>query len=692
MTAYPARNPLFSLLTLSLIGTPVLADEGLYLSEQDFLTDIPEITAATRAPQKLTESPASISVIDSEMIAASGARNIPDLLRLVPGFQTAHVSANKFATTYHGVSDNFPRRLEVMVDGRSVYVPLLGAVDWTSLGLNLDDIARIEVIRGSNVPTQGANAFLGSINIITREPAAESGGYITLGKGSLDSRALTASHADSLASWSYRLSAGHEQNDDSNIYHDRLRRNYLSFSGSYTPSLTETLRFQAGIDRGMNHVGQADELDAPYVRRQHEAHYQYLRYQNLYSDTGTLQISAFHNYLNLETPLVGLPALTAMLTEELGYQPDEAFVRQFQALNKTRQDVEHGATHTYDAEIQLTERLNQVSLVSGLGYRLEQARSDVLLQAGEEQEERWRGFGNLNWAWHPKWQLNSGLMYEYSSEDTDAFSYRHALIHHPDQQSSIRLGYSLSERLPSLQERFSNNAIYAPPIPGLTDQVTLFDQLTSANSDLQPERNRTYEIGYYRNFPAHSAYVDMRMFREELDHMVDSYFTHADNELLGPGRTIIKDNRYSWTNQGAELRFKHQPIPEFWYLVNYAYTNTRHDRWVNNKKLNGSHVSFGEALTPEHTASLMLNWRPHPALNLSAMHYYMDKVNWLEGGIRDSYQRTDLRAAQSWQLDSRHQLEAALTVQNAFGPTYSEFYEYNLFDRRYWLQLSLRHH
>ncbi|MGB2129914.1 MAG: TonB-dependent receptor plug domain-containing protein, partial [Marinobacterium sp.] len=195
MTAYPARNPLFSLLTLSLIGTPVLADEGLYLSEQDFLTDIPEITAATRAPQKLTESPASISVIDSEMIAASGARNIPDLLRLVPGFQTAHVSANKFATTYHGVSDNFPRRLEVMVDGRSVYVPLLGAVDWTSLGLNLDDIARIEVIRGSNVPTQGANAFLGSINIITREPAAESGGYITLGKGSLDSRALTASHA-----------------------------------------------------------------------------------------------------------------------------------------------------------------------------------------------------------------------------------------------------------------------------------------------------------------------------------------------------------------------------------------------------------------------------------------------------------------------------------------------------------------
>lgn len=691
MTAYPVRNQLFSLLTLSLIGTPVLADEGLYLSEQDFLTDIPEITAATRAPQKLTESPASISVIDSEMIAASGARNIPDLLRLVPGFQTAHVSANKFATTYHGVSDNFPRRLEVMVDGRSVYVPMLGAVDWTSLGLNLDDIARIEVIRGSNVPTQGANAFMGSVNIITREPAAENGGYVTLGKGSLDSRTLTASHTDSLANWSYRLSAGHEQNDDTDIYHDRLRRNYLSFSGSYTPSLTETLRVQAGIDRGMSNVGQADELEDAYVRRQHESHYQYLRYQNLYSDTGTLQISVFHNYLNLETPLISQAVLSDMLGSEFGYQPDEEFVRQFQALNKTRLDVEHGETHTYDAEIQLTESLGQVSLVSGLGYRREQARSDTLFQSGAENEQRWRGFGNLNWTLLPKWQLNSGLMYEYSSENVDAFSYRHALIHHPSSQSSLRLGYSLSERLPSLQERLGNYALYAPPIPGLTNEIRLLDQMASANPDLQPERNRTYEIGYYRNLPVHSAYVDVRVFREEMDSMVDSYFVRADDELLGPGRTIIKDNRYSWTNQGAELRFKHQPIPEFWYLINYAYINTRHDTWVNNKKLNGSFVSFGEALTPEHTASLMLNWRPHPALNLSAMHYYMDSVNWLEGGIRDSYQRTDLRVAQSWQLDSRNQLEAALTVQNAFGPTYAEFYEHNLFDRRYWLQLSLRY-
>ncbi len=691
MKLHAAQSRLVPLLLM--ISVPVLANEETYLSEQDFFTDIPEITSATRLSQKLTDSPASISIIDRDMIIGSGARNIPDLLRLVPGFQTAHVSVNKFATTYHGVSDNFPRRLEVMVDGRSVYVPMLGTVDWTSLGLNMDDIARIEVVRGSNVPTQGANAFLGSINIITREPAAQSGGYVTLGGGSLDGRAATASYSDSLADWSYRISGGHEQNEHDDIYHDRLRRNFLSFSGSYTPSLTETLHFQAGVDRGMTHAGQADDPDYEYVRRKHESNYQYLRYQNLYSNTGTLQVSAFHNYLNLEIPLTSLSDLSAMLADELGYQPEDAFVRHFQALNRTRDDVEHGKTHTYDAEIQLTERLDQLSLVAGLGYRMEEAVSDVLFQAGEEREERWRGFANINWAWHPEWQLNSGVMYEHSSENADAFSYRHALIHHPSQQSSIRLGYSLSERLPSLQERFGNNAIYAPPIPGLTDQVTLFDQVTGSNPDLQPERNRTYEIGYYRNLARQSASLDVRIFREEMESMVDSYFTLAEaDSLLGPDRIIIKENQYSWTNEGAELSFKQQLTPEFWYLINYAYINTRNDPWVNNKKLNGSKVSFGDSLTAEHTASVMLNWRPKSDLNLSAMYYYMDTMNWLEGGIRDSYQRTDLRAAKSWKLDSQRDLEVALTVQNAFGPTYSEFYEYNLFDRRYWLQLSLRHH
>jgi len=240
---------LASLLTFSLFSPLLRADHGAYLDEQDFLVDIPEVTSATRLPQKLTETPASVSVIDRKTIIASGARTIPDLMRLVPGFQSFHAGANKFATTYHGASDDFPNRLEVMIDGRSVYLPLLATVDWTSLGISLEDIERIEVVRGSNVPTQGSNAFMGSINIITHEPAQLTGGHISVQGGSMDTRDLHLGYSDHLDQWSYHLSGGHEQNDGSDLYGDALKRDFLNFSASHTPSLTDTLWIQAGVDR-----------------------------------------------------------------------------------------------------------------------------------------------------------------------------------------------------------------------------------------------------------------------------------------------------------------------------------------------------------------------------------------------------------------------------------------------------------
>ncbi|MGD9861256.1 MAG: TonB-dependent receptor plug domain-containing protein, partial [Marinobacterium sp.] len=388
------RTPLYRLAPLLALGltSPALqADESLYLSEQDFLTDIPEITSATRLTQKLTEAPASISIIDRQTIVASGARNIPDLLRLVPGFQSYHVSANKFATTYHGASDDFPRRLEVMVDGRSVYLPLLATVDWTSLGINLQDIERIEVVRGSKVPTQGSNAFMGSINIITRSPALLSGGYVSATGGSMDTRNLQFGHADQLSSWNYRLSGGHEENDGSDLYGDALKRNYLSFSGSYTPTLTDTLWIQAGVDRGHTYVGGADKLE-PFSKRDHDANYQSIKYQHLYSDTGTVQLTAYHNYLDLEAPAMSFERVGDFIGTD-----NPAIVNGFIALNSPREDSEHGTAHSYDTELQLTDQIGSLELVGGLGYRYETAESDVLLQSGKVTEERWRLFSNLDW-------------------------------------------------------------------------------------------------------------------------------------------------------------------------------------------------------------------------------------------------------------------------------------------------------
>lgn len=691
-------TPLFRLaplLTLGLMSPVLLADHGAYLSEQDFLVDIPEVTSATRLSQKLTETPASVSIIDRKTIIASGARTIPDLMRLVPGFQSFHVSANKFATTYHGASDNFPRRLEVMIDGRSVYLPLLATVDWTSLGISLDDIERIEVVRGSNVPTQGSNAFMGSINIITHEPTRLDGGHISVQGGSMDTRDLHLGHSDHLDQWSYHLSGGHEENEGTDRYGDALERNFLRFSASYTPSLTDTFWVQTGMDRGHTYVGQSDQLSSVFHKRDHDANYQQLKYQRLYSDTGSIQLHAYHNYLDLETPAVGSERVEAFLFDALGTPPSAALVDEFIRLNTPHEDSEQGTTHTYDTELQVTDRLGALQLVGGLGYRHESAESETLLQSGEVTEDRWRLFSNLDWGFASRWSLSSGFMFEDSSEGSDALSYRHALIFHPDRASSLRLGYSRSERLPSLLERYGNYTLYAPEV--LFGSVQPYDRDTMANPDLDPERIKTWELGYYHAFADQRGYIDLRLFHEQLSNMIEVYYlpAHELAGLLEPShiqRVGTSMNSQSWKNRGAEIQLQRQLNSQLSLLLNYTYTNTRTAPWETNKDLAGELRIFRDAITPEHTASMMLSWSPTPTLNLSLMHYYMDSVHWLEGGHRESYQRTDLRAAHQWPLGRGISLEAALTIQNAFGPTYQEFYEHNPFDRRAWLQLSFRYH
>ena len=134
------------MLTGGLTGPAVAAEDETAYTELDYLMDIPDVVSATRMSQKLTQAPAAITVITREMIEAAPVFRIEDLFRLVPGMQSLSVSHNTWMVTYHGVSNNFPDALEIMVDGRSVYLPFLSTVDWNSLGLSLDDIDHIEVV------------------------------------------------------------------------------------------------------------------------------------------------------------------------------------------------------------------------------------------------------------------------------------------------------------------------------------------------------------------------------------------------------------------------------------------------------------------------------------------------------------------------------------------------------------------
>ena len=147
--------------------------------------DIP-VTSVSKQESTVGRSPAAVFVISSEMIHRSGATTIPDVLRLAPGVEVAQINTWSWAITIRGFNDRFTNKLLVMIDGRSVYNPIFGGVPWHVQDLILDDIDRIEVIRGPGGTLWGANAVNGVINIITKSADDTKGTYVSSGGGSHD--------------------------------------------------------------------------------------------------------------------------------------------------------------------------------------------------------------------------------------------------------------------------------------------------------------------------------------------------------------------------------------------------------------------------------------------------------------------------------------------------------------------------
>jgi iron complex outermembrane receptor protein len=142
-----------------------------------------KVTSVSKREQKLGAAAAAIFVITQEDIRRSNARNIPEALRLAPGLEVARIDENKWAIASRGFNGRFTNKLLVLIDGRSVYTPLFSGVYWNVQDVLLEDIERIEVIRGPGATLWGANAVNGVINIITKGSAATQGGLVTAQTG-----------------------------------------------------------------------------------------------------------------------------------------------------------------------------------------------------------------------------------------------------------------------------------------------------------------------------------------------------------------------------------------------------------------------------------------------------------------------------------------------------------------------------
>jgi iron complex outermembrane recepter protein len=145
-----------------------------------------EVTTPSKEPEKLWRTPAATYVLTEEDIRRSGATSIPEVLRLVPGVEVAHINSNIWSVSIRGFGSSFSKSVLVLIDGRSVYTPLFAGVYWDVQNVPLEDIERIEVIRGPGGTVWGSNAVNGVINIMTKNAKETHGSYASIRAGNVD--------------------------------------------------------------------------------------------------------------------------------------------------------------------------------------------------------------------------------------------------------------------------------------------------------------------------------------------------------------------------------------------------------------------------------------------------------------------------------------------------------------------------
>ncbi len=162
-------------------------DPGQNLSQLSLqqLGDV-EVRTVTKEPEQVWNTAAAVYVLTQEDIRRSGATTIPDVLRLVPGVEVSRIDADHWAIGIRGFGSGFSKSVLVLIDGRSVYTQLYAGVYWDVQNVPMEDVDRIEVIRGPGGTIWGANAVDGVINIITKSAADTHGGLIAAGGGTVD--------------------------------------------------------------------------------------------------------------------------------------------------------------------------------------------------------------------------------------------------------------------------------------------------------------------------------------------------------------------------------------------------------------------------------------------------------------------------------------------------------------------------
>lgn len=710
----PVRGLAFALSLCLHTGNALAEPEPLILSglasEDYFFEPIPVVLSATRLAQPQYEAPVAVTVIDRAMIEASGALDIPDLLRLVPGFQVAHAKGHTASATYHGLADEHARRMQVLVDGRPVYGPALGGVRWTDLPLDIRDVERIEVVRGPNAAAYGSNSFLGAINIITQHPSQVDGTELTWVEGNKDIRKGLLRHGGQFDKFNYRMTLGYRRDGgfeprtdqgprdvvsgliaNRDPLNDGMRLSLFNFRGDYQLSNTDSLEMLAGYNGGQRAEGRFDAVVESPRDREVQSHFQQLVWRRSTSADEETRVQFYHSYMKHREYTEAL--LSEIASEALGVTVPPAAVGMFFPGHTDELTVTDFSVfeERYELEFQNNFRLAPTARMAwGASARFDRvggkgwySRDDYL------ENQLYRLFGNLEWRAYHNGTVNFGTMLEYGGQVGFQVSPRLALNHQLHANHGLRAGVSRAYRLPTFYEEQADGAIRF--ING-----DLIDQFILGNTDLDPEEITSYELGYLGRFPSINTTLDIKLFHDKLENRIaapKNYAYPSELNAVSNGRIFYHTNSGQLSTNGVEIALTYRPETRTMVGLNWAYAKakgTAIDSFEDTTGTDPNLLTY-ETLTedvPTHTYSAFAMHRLPGEVDVSALYYKVSRMKWLGDGDRLGPQdRLDLRIAKHLRAGGVRG-SVAFVVQNALDE-YMEFRDENVFDTRAYVELSI---
>jgi iron complex outermembrane receptor protein len=614
----------------------------------------PEATSAARKTQKLWDTASALFVISQEDIRRAGITSIPEALRMVPGIQVARIDANKWAISARGFNAQFSSKLLVMIDGRTVYTPLRSEVFWDVQDTLIEDIDRIEVIRGPGASLWGANAVNGIINIITKSSQKTKGNLVTTHLSDESERVVFGiRHGGELNKDMHYRVYGKFYDHDSFVDNqgqeqpDNWQMKRGGFRVDWKRNRRDAFTFQGDIYNGF--AGKIVEVPRPIPRTIHGD-----------ANLGGLNLVGRWQH--------------ALATGEVILQA---------YYDHTKRDdlVFKEVRHTFDVDFQHRWQRNQrQELIWGLGFRHSRDEIDSYTEflsysPTKRQVNLFSAFAQGEFGLLPKqWKLTLGTKFEHN--DYSGFEI----------QPSVRSWFLINDQQ-SLWAAVSR----AIREPSRTDEDMKLDVgspdlhiLIQGNPDSQSENVLAYELGYRWN-PTQNFLLDASLFYNEYEHLQTAEMVGFKPFPPPPVLAMQMDNKMYGETYGLELAAYWQMTKDWKWVATYNYLDAQ--LHLNAESTDSNDTEQQEGNNPHHQATLRsLLTLPH-RLELDTAIYYVDNLPNLNIA---HYTRFDIRLG--WQPKTN--LEFSFGARNLFDKQHIEFktetFEPSEMQRNFYVHLNYR--